>query len=149
MSDSQVLAKYGQTRVSPVRVAGVTSGLVMAGAVMGAITAIAWSVGWAILHGEMAALLSFSLALPVVIGGALGATIGPVIAWLFLRRVPLGLGILGTSIGALAGASLSAFARNPSATMLFGGAILGAVAAAAAMWWPRGGNLSKLVNGEW
>ncbi len=134
MSDSQVLARYGQTRVSPVRVAGVTSGLVMAGAVMGAINAVIWSLGWATLHGELGALLDYSLAIPIFLGAVLGATIGPVLAWLFLRRVPVGLGILGVSAGTLVGASLSAFSRDVSATMLFGGAIVGAVAAAAAMW---------------
>jgi hypothetical protein len=47
---------------------------------------------------------------PLIFVGALGALLGgvllPITAWLFLRRVPIGLAVLGTLLGTVVGGAL-------------------------------------------
>jgi hypothetical protein len=87
------------------RIAAVTAGLLVAGAVAGAVAAdvallIALAVG-----GTPVALNH--VGEPLLFVGAVGALFGgvllPVTAWIFLRRVPLGLALLGTLLGTILG----------------------------------------------
>ena len=43
------------------------------------------------------------LAIPGVLGGALGAVCAPLAGWLLLRRIPLGKAFLGLTIGTVLG----------------------------------------------
>jgi hypothetical protein len=75
--------------------------------------------------------LNRAVLFPGVIGGALGFLLGPTLAWAFMRRVPLGVAILATSIGAGVGAAAGAalallFPGRAGILALMGGAVLGA-----------------------
>ncbi|HET7462232.1 MAG TPA: hypothetical protein VFJ82_13330 [Longimicrobium sp.] len=94
---------------SPGRVAAVTAGLMLAGGLFGgaaaaAGAAIALSITPVGLYGGMAVTVA------TLIGGALGAPLLPATSWLLLRRVPLGLSWLGTTLGAVVGGLAGWFA---------------------------------------
>src|SRR4051812_33517031 len=88
------------------RIFAVTVGLLAAGAVAGALASVAalaigmWlsgdSVGATTLDREI-------LAVVAMLGGLFGGVLLPATAWVFLRRVPLGLAVLGTLIGTTVG----------------------------------------------
>ncbi|HET7234757.1 MAG TPA: hypothetical protein VFJ16_32385 [Longimicrobium sp.] len=88
---------------SPARVAAVTGGLLLAGAVCGA---VAGALGSLVAlagpydHPGVPALLLFGM----VAGTVIGAPLLPATAWLLLRRVPLGVSFIGTTAGTVLGA---------------------------------------------
>ena len=82
----------------PARIVAVTGGLVVAGAVLGA-TAGAVALTASLLITENAA----SAAIGALFGGPLGALTAPPLAWLLLRRVPLGRMFAGSATGAAVG----------------------------------------------
>ena len=89
------------------RIAAVTGGLLVAGAIAGAIAAdVAFLIAVAV-DGSGSELIALD---PLLFVGALGALLGgvllPITAWLFLRRVPLGLAVLGTLLGTVVGGAL-------------------------------------------
>jgi hypothetical protein len=89
------------------RIAAVTGGLLVAGAVAGFIAAdLAFLIAGAI-DGNGPGLIGLE---PMLFVGSLGALLGgvllPITAWLFLRRVPLGLAVLGTLLGTVVGGAL-------------------------------------------
>jgi hypothetical protein len=91
--------------VSARRVVGVTLGLVGAGALLGALAggvALAFSalIRWGDPSGSD--LLS-DLLLGAFFGAPLGALTAPILAWLLLRRVPLGRMFLGSVAGGVVG----------------------------------------------
>ena len=107
------------------RIVVVTAGLSVAGAVLGVIAAtLALTV---IVVTTAAATRSGSTITPDMLlvaagdGAAFGLVLGPLTAWIALRRVPLGWAMLsstaGTTVGAIAGAPIP-----------FAGPVLGAVA---------------------
>jgi hypothetical protein len=61
-------------------------------------------------------------------GGVFGAAVLPALAWAMLRHVPLGLALLAPTLGAALGTAVEWIALDQST---FGGAAVGAVAAAA------------------
>ncbi len=91
------------------RIIAVTAGLLGAGAVAGALAGVAalliamWVSGIGVmgtsLDGEM-------LAFVALLGGLFGGVLLPATAWIFLRRVPLGLALLGTLLGTIVGGVL-------------------------------------------
>ncbi|MDF1501827.1 hypothetical protein [Roseisolibacter sp. H3M3-2] len=95
-----------------VRIASVTLGLVLLGAVAGMavifvafvgtlFAAVARSGNWATLvHGAFSPVI---LAFLLPKGALLGALVGPPVAWAFLRRVPIGAVVVGSAVGALVG----------------------------------------------
>jgi hypothetical protein len=88
----------------PLRIAAVTAGLLAAGAIAGAIAAmVAVAIGLAITDGP----ITLHNGEPLIFAGFAGALFGgvllPVTAWIFLRRVPLGLALLGTLLGTIVG----------------------------------------------
>lgn len=96
------------------RILLVTAGLSVAGAVLGALASVCalavLVVGSAIVH-RSSLLLDTELLVPAAAVGAMcGVVLGPVTAWIALRRVPLGRAMLtataGTAIGALLGTPL-------------------------------------------
>jgi len=87
------------------RIAAVTGGLVVAGAVAGGIaSALAVAGVGLVSRGSMGVYHDPDT---VVIGGIMGAmagaVLGPLAAWLLMRHVPLGVAIGGTMLGTLAG----------------------------------------------
>lgn len=123
--------RYHTTSVSPKKAAAVTGALAGVGAVAGGITA---SIGATILLIAGGEFQLFSLVVPALVGGALGLVMGPALAWLFFRTIPIGRAVLGTSLAALAGAGVVAIAAPGSIALLLVGAVAGAVAGAAGMW---------------
>jgi hypothetical protein len=88
----------------PRRILVVTAGLVAAGAVFGAIAGAIAVVISVMLAEDPAAVAEPTLYL---IGAYFGAPIGavslPIVAWVLLRRVPLGRVILGSVVGTVLG----------------------------------------------
>ena len=102
-----------------------TGALAVAGAVFGALASALAVTIWLAPRGD----LHFGtdvLLFAALVGGALGAVLGPAAAWLLLRRVPVGRAVLGTTAGAFAGGLVSA-ALQIHAVL---GAVVGFTAAA-------------------
>lgn len=113
-----------------VRIAAVTAGLAAAGAVVGAaVGMLAFTVwmlpldDWPWPYRELVAALPYV----GVYGAAMGAVLGPVAAWLLMRRVPLWKAVGGTALGTLAGSLLGLVGDG---VMGFPGALMGFAAAA-------------------
>lgn len=91
----------------PLRIAAVTAGLLAAGALAGAIAAMVAVAIAILLTGSP---ISLHDGEPLIFAGMVGALFGglllPVTAWIFLRRVPLGLALLGTLLGTIIGGVL-------------------------------------------
>ena len=91
------------------RIFAVTVGLLGAGAVAGALAAVAALAIGLWLSGDSVGGTSLDREILAVVGmlGALfGGVLLPATAWLFLRRVPLGLAVLGTLLGTIIGGVL-------------------------------------------
>lgn len=84
----------------------VTVGLAGAGAVAGALVAIVTST-LVILVAGGARFDWVAYAVTGVVGAACGVLLGPAIAWLLLRSLPIGPAILQASIGAAIGGVLA------------------------------------------
>lgn len=89
---------------SSTRILAVTAALLAFGAAFGALAAVAAAAIGFPITGQTFGQRGMSV-LPLVAGAGavLGAPLLPVTMWLFLRRVPLGLALLGTFVGAVAG----------------------------------------------
>jgi hypothetical protein len=109
------------------RIAAVTAGLLLAGAVAGAVAAdVAVAIALAITGSPIRAAGFEPLMFVAVVGALFGGVLLPVTAWLFLRRVPLGLALLGTLAGTVVGGVLG-WVFPPMGDMVQGG-VIGAVA---------------------
>lgn len=113
MSGRDLLPTRARSRT--IRALGVTAGLAVAGAAVGAV------LGASIL-GAMFAFGPWSVGdsdfmYAVVYGGGFGAAAGavaaPAIAWGLLRHVPLGRAIAHTAAGTVLGAAIGAIADSP------------------------------------
>ena len=115
------------TSVSPVKVAGVTAGLAVAGAVSGAVVAdIVLATALLVTQGPLAVLRDpFVYLIGGLVGAGCGFICGPIAAWTLLRRVPLGRAILEPSIGAAIGGALGLFFAPPGGIF---SPIIGAIA---------------------
>ena len=89
------------------RIAAVTGGLLVAGAIAGAIASVLAFVIAVAIDSPSPSLID---AEPLLFVGSLGALLGgvllPITAWLFLRRVPIGLAVVGTLLGTVAGGAV-------------------------------------------
>src|SRR5687768_2037857 len=89
------------------RIIAVTAGLLGAGAAAGALAGIAallialWVSGLGVTGSEIE-----MLGFVALVGGLFGGVLLPATAWIFLRRVPLGLALLGTLLGTIVGGVL-------------------------------------------
>ena len=91
------------------RIVIVTAGLVLAGALSGAVSGIAASEV-AVLT-VMRALAPLKLVgLSSAIGAAFGAIVAPTLAWAALRHVPIGHAIIAIAVGAGSGGALGILA---------------------------------------
>jgi len=90
--------------VSPARALAVTAGLSAAGAAFGAAAgATALGIVLALSDGWHALRELSVLAVPGVLGGAIGAVCAPLAGWLLLRRIPLGKAFFGLTCGTILG----------------------------------------------
>ena len=117
---------------SPARVATITAGLLVAGGALGALAAaVGLVIAGAITEHDVPPLEL--LAVAMLVGGALGAPLLPATSWLLLRRVPLGLSWLGTTVGTVAGGVAAwvaaAFMGGDSILWSVTGAVVGFFAA--------------------
>jgi hypothetical protein len=104
-----------------VRIIVATLGLSAAGAIFGGLAAAIAVVLWGtIVTGDLPFALD-AMVFAGTVGAGLGAVLGPVAAWGLLRHVPLGIAVLGATLGAFLGGSVTALlqAGNP----LIGGAV--------------------------
>ena len=87
------------------RIAAVTAGLILGGAIFGGIAAVvALLIGAAVTAGPGLNLLEGSLlAFVFSVGAFFGGFLFPTACWVLLRRVALGLALLGTVAGTVAG----------------------------------------------
>jgi hypothetical protein len=97
---------------SPARIAVVTAGLLVAGALFGSIAAaIGATIAVALAGKGFAELYGLTMVgVATLIGGVLGAPLLPATSWLLLRRVPMGRSWLGTTAGAVVGGLAGWFA---------------------------------------
>jgi len=102
------------------RVVAVTIGLIFAGAVTGAlvailtVTAVVYATGG---PGE-AGPMSTVLRLVGTVGALLGAPLAPAVAWLLLRRVPIGRAFTGLALGGILGCLVGWLLPNPFASFV-------------------------------
>jgi hypothetical protein len=105
------------------RIAAVTAGLMVAGGVFGTIAGMAVLMAWGLAEGDAIGLADLGplLGLSLVLGGGLGAVLGPLSAWLLMRHVPLGVAVGGTTLGTLAGGVIGLIATaDPFVAMSYG-----------------------------
>lgn len=132
------------------RTASVTFGLALAGALAGALACwlalaafdlppVRSGYAWHLWRDPQV----LAVALPV--GAALGALVGPAVAWGWLRRVPIGAAVGSVTLGAWAGALLGLFALPHVGYSWLWGALAGVGATAAAL---RRGFRAGLVVGD-
>lgn len=84
-----------------IRIAAVTAGLVVAGGVFGTIAGTLVLLVWLVVldpSNLSLAGLGTMLFAGTVIGGGLGAVLGPLAAWTVMRDVPLWLAVGGTTL---------------------------------------------------
>ena len=123
---------------APSRVVAVTAGLMLAGAALGAlcgvVTVAPVTVGAAInarTWNDWSGILLLS-ATAGAVGGVAGTVLGPILAWTFLRRVPLGrvfrTAVIGTLVGSLAGCAVMVNPLLPEAGSVIVGGVVGLIA---------------------
>jgi len=97
------------------RIAAVTAGVIACGALFGAAAAALAALIGLLATGEHAAAeIPGLLAGAALAGAVLGAPLLPLVGWLFLRRVPVGLAALGTFACTAAGGVLGWILSNGS-----------------------------------
>ena len=121
------------TRLS--RIVVVTIGLVCAGIVSGALAGgTAFALVVVLADGRISTEL---FEIGAIFGAPLGAIVAPLLAWLLLRRVPLGRMFLVCSVGTAIGGVVGWFATGAGGDIILnpiGGAFIGCVVAAIALW---------------
>ena len=117
------------------RIVLVTIGLVGAGIAFGALAGgTAFALVVVLTTGRISTAL---FEIGAVFGAPLGAITAPVLAWLLLRRVPLGRMFLVCSVGTALGGVVGWFATAAGGDSLLNpiaGAFIGCVVAAIALW---------------
>lgn len=101
-----IVTTHGRGR----RVAAVTLALGVAGAIFGAVASAVACMIW--LWSLAQHVDAEALAVAAAVGGVCGAVLGPAGAWLLLRRVPLGVAVLGTTFGAIVGGALGSIIQS-------------------------------------
>lgn len=94
------------------RIVAVTGGLLAGGAVAGALAAVAAVLIAVAVTGPGMESDWEPLLFIASVGALFGGVLLPITAWLFLRRVPLGLALLGTVVGTILGGSLGWILRR-------------------------------------
>jgi hypothetical protein len=117
------------------RIVVVTIGLVGAGIVSGALAGgTAFALVVVLADGRISTEL---FQIGAIFGAPLGAITAPLLAWLLLRRVPLGRMFLVCSVGTAIGGVMGWFATGDAGDLILNpiaGAFIGCVVAAIALW---------------
>lgn len=117
------------------RIVVVTIGLVGAGIVFGALAGgTAFALVVVLADGRISTEL---FEIGAIFGAPLGAITAPLLAWLLLRHVPLGRMFLVCSVGTAIGGVVGWFATGAGGDIILnpiGGAFIGCVVAAIALW---------------
>jgi hypothetical protein len=88
------------------RILSVTAGLIVGGAIFGAVSAVLSLVIGSALTGTLPQVLSHGrglLGFVSALGAVFGVALFPAAAWLLMRRVPVGQALLGTGAATIAG----------------------------------------------
>jgi hypothetical protein len=101
----------------PVRILILTAALALTGGVIGAVLSAMVSV--MALGPMQAALVPSFIWLGVSFGAIIGGILAPLTGWLLLRRVPLGLAVGGTALGAVSGAVIGLIVGGGNGSVLF------------------------------
>jgi hypothetical protein len=120
---------------SPARIVGVTAALLAGGALFGAIAAVLALVLASAVTDGLAWGTPIALVFAAMAGAALGAPLFPAAGWLLLRRVPLGIALIGSMAGTVLGGVLGwvlTGGNDPMSTPILG-AIVGFACAAIVM----------------
>lgn len=109
------------------RVAGVTVGLTVAGALAGAIISSATLAILGVLVDGPGGFPHVwdAFVLAAVVGGALGGVLTPSAAWILLRRVPIGRAFGITAISTAVGGAVGLLASALNPLVAIGGAVIG------------------------
>ena len=139
MTDDMAVAARRRQSVSVKRTVEVTAALFGLGVVSGATLALGFFSGAHILLGSVAGLLRVQgmvFAVVAAAGAVSGGIIGPMVSWLFLRRVPIGRAVVTCSSGAAIGLAIGLVALGATSPILV---LISGVAGvlAAALWLQR------------
>ena len=122
--------------VAPTRVVSITFALsllgAICGAVLGSLTAVTHPPLAFIPRDDVTRFVLFGLEFGAFGGGVIGAVLAPIIAWIFLRRVPLDRAIRITALGIAAGVTGGLFFPLGIAIAL---GLVGFMAASGGLWW--------------
>jgi hypothetical protein len=121
-------------RINPVRVVTVTLGLVGAGAVAGALVAMTTFAAATLVLGELSNISWRGFLFVGAVGGAFGLTLGPLVAWTLLRKVPLGKAVLFPSLGAAVGSAIGLALSPLTPLAVFVGGVIGMLVPAVWLW---------------
>ena len=104
------------------RIAAVTAGLMAAGAVFGGVAGAVAGAVWILAEEGFRDFMRNAEIIPFmgVLGGMLGAVLGPVAAWGMMRHVPLWLAVGGPTLGSIGGGIVGSLLGGPW-PMLLGG----------------------------
>ncbi|HEX6750126.1 MAG TPA: hypothetical protein VF092_22720 [Longimicrobium sp.] len=89
------------------RILAVTAGLIVGGAVFGGLAALAaLLIAFALTEGMPIDVPTDVYEMVFGVGALFGGVLFPVTCWVLLRRVALGLALLGTVVGTIAGGTV-------------------------------------------
>lgn len=119
------------------RILAVTAGLIAGGALFGALAAVvALMIGVAATDHLRDVMNAELLELVAGVGAVFGGVLFPTAGFVVLRRVPLGLALLGTLVGAVAGGVTGWMLRGQDIMQVYHaiiGALIGFLAATIAL----------------
>ena len=79
------------------------------------------------VHVDSARTIATLFGIAALVGGAMGAVLGPLVAFVLLPRVPLGRAVAVTALGALLGMVVGAFLRTNYLVTAVAGFLLASV----------------------
>ena len=111
------------------RILAVTAGLIVGGALAGAIAAVvALGIAIALTPSLRGGGVADALEFAAMVGAGFGGVLFPLAGFVVLRRVPLGLALLGTLLGTVLGAVVGWFVPPVPIDHAIKGALIGFVA---------------------
>lgn len=124
-SSVAALVRAGGPEMRIVRIAAVTAGLVATGAVVGAAVGVLMMSLLLLVLGFIEGVPELWEALGLLLLGAcfaapVGAVLGPIVAWLLMRHVPLWKAVRGTALGTIAAGTVGMLAGGPLGSLALG-----------------------------
>lgn len=115
------------------RIAAVTAGLVVACAAAGGVVGATLMTAFLVRYGEFAEIVrSPALVTGAAVGAVAASFLGPLAAWVLMRRVPLGRAIGGAALGTFAGGLAGLLVGNPPLALIL--SLVGFLCAVLKMW---------------